>query len=105
MKTKITTDIYFAALLLAVGAKLEKTDRTDPRHMEFHFSAPETSQGVVASTEGGSVVTTVPGLDLDELENSWINNKYKVSAFDYAEAIKRMKSVVHSRTLETRSYR
>lgn len=93
MKTKITSDIYFAALLLAVGAKLEKTDKTDPRHMEFYFTPPAAS-----SVAGVFDPVVVPAVDLDELETQWINNTYTVKAFDYAEAIKRMKSVIHSRT-------
>lgn len=95
MKTKITSDIYFAALLLAVGAKLEKTDKADPRHMEFYFTPP---MKAAPSENGQAPSAPVPTLDLDELETQWINNTYPVLAFDYAEAIKRMKSVIHSRT-------
>jgi hypothetical protein len=71
-----TSDIYYAAALLALGAKLEETDRTDPRHMQFYFSS-ET-------------------IDLEILEVKWANRELVVNAFDYSEAIKRMKSLVHS---------
>lgn len=90
MKTKITSDIYFAALLLSVGAKLDKVDRTDPRHMEFYFTPP------VPTSPPGTPLP--PAMDLDDLENQWINNTHRGLSFDYAEAIKRMKSVIHSRT-------
>ena len=38
MDTKETTDIYFTAAMLALGAKLENVDRSDPRHMVFKIS-------------------------------------------------------------------
>ncbi len=102
MSTKITTDIYFAAALLALGAKLEKTDKSDPRHMEFHFSSKDSTTGVVnpiSPNAGSAVITTVAALDLDRLETEWVNKSLKINAFEFAEAIKRMKSVVHSREL------
>ena len=36
MKNKlITSDIYLAAALLSLGARLDGVDRSDPRHMKF----------------------------------------------------------------------
>ena len=70
---KTTSDIYFAAALLAKGAYLEKIDRTKPRHMTFTFS----------------------GDDLDSLEMKWVNKELEVNALDYRDAIQRMKSIVH----------
>ncbi len=100
MSTKITTDIYFAAALLALGAKLDRTDKSDPRHMEFHFSAPATTTGTVnLTTNAAPVISTIPALDLDRLETEWVNKSMKINAFEFAEAIKRMKSVVHSREI------
>lgn len=95
--TKATTSIYFAAALLALGAKLEKTDRTDPRHMEFHFSSPMRNAPPALSGTGtvNLPFTQVPTLDLDKLETEWVNRTLQVNAYDYAEAIQRMKSVVH----------
>lgn len=102
MNTKVTTDIYFAAALMALGAKLEKTDRTDPRHMEFHFSThdvPVHVMSVNGNTGTGPVVQveSSPALNLDALETDWANKKLMLNGYEFAEAIKRMKSVVHSR--------
>ncbi len=99
MSTKITTDIYFAAALLALGAKLDRTDKTDPRHMEFHFSSPM-RDAPPALTGTGTVnlpFVKVPTMDLEALETQWVNKSMSINAFEFAEAIKRMKSVVHSR--------
>ena len=97
--TKSTTSIYFAAALLSLGAKLEKTDRTDPRHMEFYFSSPMRPASMEVSSSGSINLPfkQVPTMDLDKLETEWVNKSLNVNAFDYAEAIQRMKSIVHSR--------
>jgi len=82
---KKTTDIYFAAALLSLGAKLESTNKDDPRHMEFEFSVNHALDDI-----------QVQAPDLDVLENKWVNRTLQVNAFEFAEAIKRMKSLVHS---------
>lgn len=99
---KTTTDIYFAAALLSLGAKLEKTDKADVRHMEFEFSSPvdlkfetKISEIDVARTISSAQVEK-PRLDLDNLETQWVNKTLQVNAFEFAEALKRMKSIVHS---------
>lgn len=100
---KTTTDIYFAAALLSLGAKLEKTDREDPRHMVFSFSTPKVqkfeSQFLPGSISVGGTqsIAMVDKLDLEKLENEWVNKTLTVNAFEFAEALKRMKSIVHSR--------
>lgn len=109
MSEKTTSDIYLAAAFLASGAKLEKTDRTDPRHMEFTFSANGSYNlvGVKTASDSanisapvppasGAIVLTQP-LDLEAIETQWVNKQLKGNLFEFAEAIKRMKSVVHSR--------
>jgi len=96
--TKKTTDIYFASALIAMGATLENVDRTDLRHMEFELSFPLDNEPIVrdvlgVAPEGATFPTT-----LDELEKNWLNKKGTMGAlYNMAEAIKRMKSVVHSK--------
>lgn len=101
MSEKTTSDIYLAAAFLASGAKLEKTDRTDPRHMEFTFSANGQSNIVVTTTPippaTAALTLTQPVVDLEAIETQWVNKQLKGNLFEFAEAIKRMKSVVHSR--------
>lgn len=98
---KATTDIYFAAVLLALGAKLEKTDKTDPRHMVFHFSspmrpAPPALTGASGDTTINLPFKQIPTMDLEKLEVDWVNRSLSINAYDLCEAVKRMKSIVHS---------
>ena len=85
---KKTSDIYLAAALLSLGAKLENTNKDDPRHMEFEFSSPSDFQT--------GALRDLTEKSLDDLESQWVNRTLSVNAFDFAEAIKRMKSIVHS---------
>ena len=84
-----TSDVYLSAALLALNFKLEKVDRTDPRHMQFHFVGNE-------GGNLGSLGTEVSKQNLSTIENQWANRSLQVNAFDFAEAIKRMKSIIHS---------
>jgi hypothetical protein len=89
---KSTKDIYLSAAWLSLGAKYEKVDRTDPRHMEFFFSS-----GVDAvSTENGKLSVSRE-IDLENIENQWANAELMVNATKFKEALQRMKAIVHSR--------
>lgn len=81
-----TSDVYLAAALLALKFPLERINRADPRHMVFEFSTPILS--------GNLSEMTVIGLT--DVETRWANRTLTVNAFDFAEAIKRMKSIIHS---------
>ena len=83
---KSTKDIYLAACWLALGAKLERTDKADRRHMEFHFSSHEFSSQIL---NGAS-------LDLNKIETDWANGCVMVNAVQYKDALQRMKAVIHS---------
>lgn len=83
---KSTKDIYLSALFLALGAEYEGADRTDPKHIEFYF-LPRKSQMDI-----DGMVTQ----DLDTVERLWVNKEINVNAVTYSEAIKRMKSLVHT---------
>jgi hypothetical protein len=82
-----TSDVYLAAALLALGYSLEKVDRTDPRHMVFEF---------LRATPQGNIGGTVERYTIQTVETRWANRSLIVNAFDFAEAIKRMKSLIHS---------
>lgn len=86
---KRTTDVYFAATLLALGFRLEQVDRKDPRHMVFEF-------GRKKDGNLGTLQEDVTQENLDELETQWANKKLMVNGWEQAEAIKRMKSIIHS---------
>lgn len=81
-----TSDVYLSAALLALGYKLEKVDRKDPRHMVFEFV------GNIRTGNLGEVIKN----SLEDVETQWANRTLVVNAFDFAEAIKRMKSLIHS---------
>lgn len=85
MKTK---DIYLAAAMIALGAKHESTDKTDPRHMEFKFAAPTAFQtGELAK---------IPAPSLEQIESEWLNGTLMVNAIAFKDAIQRLKGIVHS---------
>ena len=86
---KITSDVYLASTYLALGYKLQEVDRKDPRHMKFIF---------VGKSDGnlGVIQEATTQENLDNIETQWANRSLMVNAFDQAEAIKRMKSVIHS---------
>lgn len=88
MNTLTTTDIYLAAALASLGAKLDKVDKTDPKHMKFTFS-PRPSDFKTGELETISQ-------NLSGLEALWANKQLMVNAVEYAEAIKRLKSIVHT---------
>ena len=90
-KKKPTKDIYLAAAFLAVGAEYDSVDKTDERHMEFYFTPRKVGEHIALS--GLEIVTQ----DLDFIEAQWVNKLLMVNAVEYADAIKRMKSVVHSK--------
>lgn len=81
-----TSDVYLASVCLALGYKLETVDRKDPRHMQFEFSV-ETKTGVLGALQSDL---------LEKVETEWANRTLTVNAFDFSEAIKRMKSLIHS---------
>lgn len=85
---KTTRDLYLAAAFLALGAKYEGADRSDPKNMEFIFT-PKTSTS--------ESLPKMDVQDLDRIEAEWINETLIIKATDYAAAIKRMKSLVHTK--------
>lgn len=91
-----TSDVYLSAALLALNFRLEKVDRKDPRHMVFEFSDKTRTplQEVRLSTEDGKICLS--DNFISDVETMWANRTLTVNAFDFAEAIKRMKSLIHS---------
>ena len=87
---KSTKDIYLAACYMALGAKYERTDKSDRRHMAFYFSPkPLFETGVLAVNELG-------GQDLDKIETDWANGCVLVNAIQYKDALQRLKAIIHS---------
>ena len=93
---KKTKDLYLSAALLALGAELVNVDRTDERHMEFEFSSPKVEGTVLASSTDakGYIHISEP---LSEYETQWANKNLMVNAVAYADAIRRLKSLIHSK--------
>lgn len=92
-----TTDIYLAAALMSLGAKLDNVDREDPRHMEFQMMLEPVKFESPVLTNAVNAPDPEKALTLLEYEKCWMNGELMVNAVKFAEAIKRMKSVVHSR--------
>lgn len=89
---KSTKNIKLAAAYLALGAKHEKTDKTDPRNMEFFFS-PKTFDSPILE----EATKNVDVQNLDAVESAWTNKTLIVNAYEYADAYERIKSIIHSR--------
>ena len=87
----ITSDVYFAAALLSLGYVLEKVDRTEPRHMQFHFGVKQNGDANL-----GDGLKTIRQAGFDDVKLQWTNKSLVVNAFEFADAIKRMKSTIHS---------
>lgn len=88
-----TKDIYLAACWLSLGARHERTDKTDTRHMEFFFSPkPLFETGVIVSEN----MENPPAQDLDKIERDWVNGCVMVNAVQYKDALQRLKAVIHS---------
>jgi hypothetical protein len=90
---KSTKDIYLSAAWLALGAKYERVDRSEPRHMEFFFSSGEDH---VSEPARGTLVI-MRDVDLELIEKQWANAELVVNAVKFKEALQRMKSLVHSK--------
>lgn len=71
-----TKDIYLCSALIALGARYESADRTDPRHIVFYLSHS--------------------GIDVDDIHTQWVNNELMVNAVSFKNALQQMKSVIHS---------
>lgn len=93
MKTKNTTSIYMTAAFLALGAKLENIDKTDPKHMVFCLSDGNVTPPNVTMTP---VDASISEYNLDVWEKAWANETLQVNAVRFMEAIQRLKSVIHS---------
>jgi hypothetical protein len=89
---KSTKNIKLAAAYLALGAKHEKTDRTDSRNMEFFFSPKSFDSPILAEA-----AKNVEVQNLESIESAWINKTLMVNAYEYADAYERIKSIIHSR--------
>ena len=86
---KSTKDLYLAACYMALGAKYEKTDKTDKRHMAFHFSPKQLFHS-------GTLKDIVYDQDLDGIETEWANGVVMVNAVQYKDALQRLKAIIHS---------
>ena len=100
MKTKTKTqDIYFAAAMLSLGARLEDTDKSDSRHMKFHLVLDNPTGYQFHSQNipnGSSITSVIEPSDFEYFEKEWANSTMWVNATKYKDALQRLKSVIHS---------
>jgi hypothetical protein len=68
-----TTDLYFAAALLAVGEKASEVAK-EGNSITFYFENHPTCS---------------------RLYTEWFQNQLKVDAYTYAQEIKKLKSIIH----------
>jgi len=92
MKTKIvTSDIYFVAALLTLGAKIDETDKTDPRHIKFTVVQELTETGFASPSIPANV-----GVDFEYYEKLWANGQMVVNALSFKNAIQQVRTLIHS---------
>lgn len=91
MSKKSTTDLYLAASFLALGATLEKVDKSDPRHMVFELSGTPL-ESVESPIDKDHYETR-----LDKWETQYANGILLVNAVQFKDAIQRLKSIVHTK--------
>lgn len=95
MKTKTTTsDIYFAASLLSLGAQIENVDRTDSRHMKFTITFEPTIYKF-KSPDLPELTTSGP-MGIEYYENLWDTGSLFVNAVRFKHAFQKMQSLIHS---------
>jgi len=75
IKEYTTRDMYLAAAFMAEGVKYLKADRTDPKKMLFVFE------------DNG---------EADRINAQWANATLVISATSFADALRRIKSIIHS---------
>lgn len=85
-----TKSLGIAAAWSALGAKYEKSDRTDPKHIEFFFSPRMAETGALKELN-------IPTQDLDRIESDWVNRTLVVNAVEFYDALQRLKTIIHSK--------
>ncbi len=90
---KSTKDLYLAAAYMTLGAKYERTDKTDKRHMAFYFSPKPLFKTGLLAVEN---IANPPAQDLDKIEADWANGVVLVNAVQYKDALQRLKAIIHS---------
>ena len=85
-----TSDVYLASALLSLNYRLINIDRTNPKHMIFEFGHFESNNNM------GKVGEELIKENLNNVEKAWANRTLVGNLNDFAEAIKRMKSLIHS---------
>lgn len=90
---KITTDMYFAAVLMAYGANLVRVDKRDKKRQVFSFDGRISAIYVLDN----EVCTRVVSPSFDDIENYWTAKKLLLPS-SYPNAVKDMKSVIHTKS-------
>lgn len=87
------SDMYFAAALLAYGAVLNKTNRTDPRRQKF--SLINAIKRVWVLDLNGEIVKEHLQPSFDDINNYYISGCLLFPS-DFVSSIRRIKSEIHN---------
>lgn len=87
-----TSDMYFAAALLAYGCKLSNVDRTDPKHQIFEF-AGTLPQIVIMRDE--KLLEIVENLSFNQFQQEFLNDRVWLPPA-YISALRKVKNMIMS---------
>jgi len=86
------SDIYLAAALMSYGVMYSEIDRTDPRRQKFIF---EVSPLSIVISEDDIGISTIRHPSLEEFERRFVMGTLYFPP-GYPEALKKIKTMVHS---------
>ena len=89
--SKSISDMYFAAALLSLGAKLEKVDRTERKRQRFVFG--DTIQYMIIS-EDDITLTRINTPSLEDVEQAYITSRLWFPP-SFIDAIRQIKASIH----------
>jgi len=81
-----TTSIDLATSLMALKYELVKVDKTDPRRMKFHFEPQIKTGGLGDLALAG----------MEDVKLQLANKTLVLNAQDAFDALRRLKSIIHS---------
>lgn len=91
--SKPISDMYFAAAVLSLGAKLEKVDRTERKRQRFIFN-DAIQYMIVFENEEEVQLKRIDAPTIDDVEQAYITRRLWFPP-SYTDAIRQIKAAIH----------